>query len=63
MQIYGGVRGDEEDEPEFDEAQAKRLMFKYAKTNNVREFVKIVEQLPQRKVYSKCKTPEDNLLM
>ena len=44
-------------EQEIDEGLAKRNLFKFAKTNNVREFVKVVELLPPKKVFVKFLSP------
>lgn len=42
---------------EIDEANAKRNLFKFAKNNNVREFIKILEMLPQKKVFARFLSP------
>ena len=40
---------------EMDEASIKRALFKAAKNGNLKEFTKIINQLPRKKMYARCK--------
>ena len=46
-------------EIEIDEVVMKRNLFKCAKNGNVREFIKLVEQIPPKKVFNRCNLPNN----
>lgn len=39
----------------MDEAAIKRALFKAAKNGNVKEFTKVINNLPRKKIYARCK--------
>ena len=39
----------------MDEAAIKRALFKAAKNGNLKEFTKVINYLPRKKIYTRCK--------
>ncbi len=39
----------------MDEAAIKRALFKAAKNGNLKEFTKVINNLPRKKIYTRCK--------
>ncbi len=55
MEAMPGFIGYQQQSEIMDEAAIKRVLFKAAKSGNVKEFNKVINNLPRKKIYARCK--------
>ena len=62
MEAMAGYMAYQQQSEVMDEAAIKRALFKAARVGNVKEFQKVINQLPRKKIYSRCKNLLPNQL-
>ena len=61
MEAMPGFIGYQQQSEIMDEAAIKRVLFKAAKSGNVKEFNKVINNLPRKKIYARCKQMRSKL--